>query len=152
MTGRRSGAHKPAAKASGPVTAAVQCPIELLRCMLDEQRRTHTIWLTQLMTCGEPSDATGHGSATVEALVAAARQGVADTTQALHRMEQGTYGACEACGKKIPPGRLRNLPHARFCVPCEHRAARRWSARRPLCIAVVRRMPTTAKQGLVRCP
>ena len=105
MTGRRSDActHTPA-EANGPVTAAVRRPTELLRCMLEEQRRTHTIWLTQLTVGGEPPDAAGHDSATVEALVAAARHGAADTTQALHRMEQGTYGVCQACGKNIPLG------------------------------------------------
>jgi RNA polymerase-binding transcription factor DksA len=121
--------------------------------MLEEQRRTHTTRLTQLTTCGEPPDATGHDSATVEALVAAARQGVADTTRALHRMEQGTYGVCEACGKNTPMGRLRNLPHARFWVHCQRRAARRWSAPPP----TAHRCGDTnvnhrRAAGLVRCP
>jgi RNA polymerase-binding transcription factor DksA len=94
------------------------------------------------MICGEPPDATGNDSATFDALVAAARQAVADTTQALQRMAQGTYGICEACGKDIPLGRLRNVPHARLCVPCQRRAAQRWSS--PL--------PTVHSAGLVRGP
>jgi DnaK suppressor protein len=154
MTGRRSDActHKPTAEENRPVTAAVHGPTELLRCMLEEQRRTHTSWLTQLMICGEPPDAAGHDSATVEALVAAARQRVADTTQALHRMEQGTYGVCEACGKNIPVGRLRNLPYARFCVPCQRRAAQRWSAPLPTGYRCGETNVNPRRAGLVRCP
>jgi DnaK suppressor protein len=127
MTARRSDActHKPTAEENRPVDTTVHRPAELLRSMLEEQLQTHTSWLTHLMICGEPPDATGHGNDTFEALVAAARQGVTDTTQALHHMAQETYGICEACGKNIPLGRLRNLPHARFCVPCQRRAAQR---------------------------
>jgi DnaK suppressor protein len=105
------------------VNTTVHRPIELLRSMLEEQRQ---MCLIQLMICGESPaapDATGSDRDTDDALVAAARQGAADATQALRRMTQGTYGVCEACEKDIPLGRLRNLPHARFCVPCQHRAA-----------------------------
>jgi len=133
MTGRRSDActQQSTAHENPPVTTTVHRATGLLRCMLEERRRTHTVWLTHLMICDEPPDATGDDSAIVEAFVAAARQGVAETTQALHRMQQGTYGICEACGKDIPLGRLRNLPHARFCVRCQRRAAQRWSASLP---------------------
>lgn len=134
------------------MTTTVHRPTELLRSMLEEQQRTHTIWLTQLTICGQPPDATGHDSATVEAFVAAARQRVADTTQALHRMEQGTYGVCEACGKNIPLGRLRNLPHARFCVPCQRRAAPRWSTPLPTVHRCGETKINIRRAGLVRCP
>jgi DnaK suppressor protein len=107
------------------VTTTVHRPTELLRSMLEERLRTHTNCLTQLTVCGAPPASTGHDDDTVAALAAAARQGVANATQALHRMSQGTYGVCEACGKDIPLGRLRNLPHVRFCVPCQRRAAQR---------------------------
>ena len=129
MTGRHSDActQQSAAHENPPVHRATG----LLRCMLEQRRRVHTVCLAHLMFCDEPPDATGDDSATVEAFVAAARQGVADTAQALHRMQQGTYGICEACGKDIPLGRLRNLPHARFCVRCQRRAAQRWSAPLP---------------------
>ena len=69
------------------------------------------------MICGEPPDATGDDSATVEALVAAARHGVADTTQALHRMAAGNLRRLRSVrSQEHPPGRVRNLPQARFCV------------------------------------
>ena len=93
MTGRRSDARasEPAANENRPATSPATRPTKLLRGMLEEQRRTHTIWLTRLMHCGQPPGATGYDSATADASVAAARQGVADTTQALHRMEQAGW-------------------------------------------------------------
>jgi DnaK suppressor protein len=110
------------------MTTTVHRPTELLRTMLEERLRTDTNCLTQLTVGGAPRDSTGRDDDTVAALAAAARRGIANATQALRRMSQGTYGVCEACGKDIPLGRLRNLPHARFCVPCQRRAAQRGSA------------------------
>jgi DnaK suppressor protein len=42
--------------------------------------------------------------------------------QALDRIDAGTFGACERCGKEIPEGRLRALPYAMRCVECEAQA------------------------------
>ncbi|MDQ3945258.1 MAG: TraR/DksA C4-type zinc finger protein [Actinomycetota bacterium] len=36
--------------------------------------------------------------------------------RALRKLDDGTYGICEACGEPIPPERLEALPGARFCV------------------------------------
>ena len=38
---------------------------------------------------------------------------------ALERIESGTYGACELCGKQIPRTRLAAIPYASCCVSCE---------------------------------
>ncbi len=35
---------------------------------------------------------------------------------ALERMDQGTYGVCEVCGKDIPFERLEAIPYTAFCV------------------------------------
>jgi RNA polymerase-binding transcription factor DksA len=35
---------------------------------------------------------------------------------ALARIEQGTFGRCEECGKEIPRERLEALPYARYCL------------------------------------
>jgi RNA polymerase-binding transcription factor DksA len=43
-----------------------------------------------------------------------------DVERALERLDAGTYGSCEACGKPIEPERLEALPAARYCV--EHQA------------------------------
>lgn len=41
---------------------------------------------------------------------------LADVEHALRRLDQGTYGTCEACGKPIPDDRLEALPATRFCL------------------------------------
>lgn len=35
---------------------------------------------------------------------------------ALARMEEGTYGICDACGEPIANARLEAIPYATFCV------------------------------------
>jgi DnaK suppressor protein len=44
--------------------------------------------------------------------------------KALGRMEEGTYGICERCGKPIEKARLRALPYADLCI-ADARAASR---------------------------
>jgi len=39
--------------------------------------------------------------------------------EALDRLEAGDYGTCLACEEPIPEKRLRALPWARYCVPCQ---------------------------------
>ncbi len=41
---------------------------------------------------------------------------LADVEHALHRIDDGTYGTCEACGRPIGDDRLEVLPAARFCL------------------------------------
>lgn len=43
---------------------------------------------------------------------------IEEINAALERIERGTFGRCEACGREIPRRRLDVLPHARHCVPC----------------------------------
>ena len=38
---------------------------------------------------------------------------------ALTRIQQGKYGLCIKCGKKIPPERLEAIPYALMCVDCK---------------------------------
>ena len=49
---------------------------------------------------------------------------LADVERALRRVEDGKYGACEACGRKIPQSRLEAIPAARFCIKDQARAER----------------------------
>ncbi|MBI2529069.1 MAG: TraR/DksA family transcriptional regulator [Candidatus Rokubacteria bacterium] len=37
------------------------------------------------------------------------------------RLETGTFGVCEQCGQPIDLARLRALPVARHCLPCQRR-------------------------------
>jgi RNA polymerase-binding transcription factor DksA len=49
------------------------------------------------------------------------REALAEISDALERMDAGTYGLCEDCGSPIPGERLVALPAARFCVACQAR-------------------------------
>jgi DnaK suppressor protein len=37
---------------------------------------------------------------------------------ALERLEAGTYGTCERCGRPIADARLEAMPAARHCIEC----------------------------------
>jgi len=41
-----------------------------------------------------------------------------EVAAALKRIEQGTFGCCEKCGKTVSQARLEVLPYARHCVDC----------------------------------
>ncbi|SVA21870.1 uncharacterized protein METZ01_LOCUS74724, partial [marine metagenome] len=41
---------------------------------------------------------------------------------ALFRINEGTYGACESCEKKISLKRLQTLPFAALCIDCQEEA------------------------------
>ena len=41
---------------------------------------------------------------------------LADVDRALRRLDDGTYGTCEACGSAIGDDRLAAMPAARFCI------------------------------------
>ena len=45
---------------------------------------------------------------------------LADVEHALRRLDEGSYGTCEVCGKTIPDERLEAMPATRLCV--EHQA------------------------------
>ena len=96
-------------------------PMELLRTMLEERFTVHTNRLTELTVYGRLPGRGGHNPDELHMLVTHARQGIADTAQALRRMAEGSYGTCERCTAGIPLERLEILPHARFCVPCQRR-------------------------------
>lgn len=49
---------------------------------------------------------------------------LADVEHALQRIDDGTYGTCEACGKTIDDDRLEALPATRFCVDDQVQAER----------------------------
>ena len=46
-------------------------------------------------------------------------QMVADIDQALLRIEEGTYGICQRCGKEIDERRLEAVPTARYDAQCQ---------------------------------
>ncbi|MBW2145701.1 MAG: TraR/DksA family transcriptional regulator [Deltaproteobacteria bacterium] len=49
---------------------------------------------------------------------------------ALERIEDGTYGVCEECEKKIRLERLKVMPFARYCVDCQSKMEKEESLRK----------------------
>ena len=49
---------------------------------------------------------------------------LADVSHALRRIDEGTYGVCEACGQPLGDERLEAVPAARFCVNDQAQAER----------------------------
>ncbi len=47
---------------------------------------------------------------------------LADVEHALRRLDEGTYGTCEACGRPIDDDRLQALPATRLCRDDQERA------------------------------
>ena len=43
---------------------------------------------------------------------------IAELKHALERLEEGTYGVCESCGKPIDLQRLEALPQTELCIEC----------------------------------
>lgn len=47
------------------------------------------------------------------------RDRVTAIQDALQRMDDGTYGVCQRCGRQIPLARLRVMPFSNYCVECQ---------------------------------
>jgi DnaK suppressor protein len=45
-------------------------------------------------------------------------EGLARTERALAKLDEGTYGSCDACGDPIAPARLEAMPDSVLCVKC----------------------------------
>jgi RNA polymerase-binding transcription factor DksA len=120
-------------KAKAPLDKFLVAQRELLL----EERETYTRHATdlraeaeQLAADREPGDVqfdeeSGQGDTmNVErerdlALSAQAMAAVEDIDRALAKIDEGTYGICERCGKPIPKERLKALPYAALCVACK---------------------------------
>ena len=42
--------------------------------------------------------------------------------RALVKLEEGTYGTCDSCGKQIVAGRLNAAPESALCIDCARNA------------------------------
>lgn len=79
---------------------------------------------------GAGDDQADAGSKTYErehemALAGNSRDLLAQNERAVQRMDAGTYGVCESCGKPIGKARLQAFPRATLCVSCKQREERR---------------------------
>ncbi len=52
-------------------------------------------------------------------LVSSEQDVLYEIDEALARVDMGSYGVCEACGKPIERARLNALPFAKMCVKCK---------------------------------
>ncbi|MDP1793480.1 MAG: TraR/DksA C4-type zinc finger protein [Acidimicrobiales bacterium] len=84
----------------------------------------------QMMRDAEPGDVqfddeSGEGASVAlererDLALASQHQGIVEEIEdALRKLERGTYGACESCGKMIMKARLEALPYARQCIDCK---------------------------------
>jgi DnaK suppressor protein len=78
------------------------------------------------------------GDGTTEAISRLTEIGVGESLEtslarverALVKLDEGTYGDCDACGQPIAPKRLAAMPDVALCVECAREAAPRLRRRR----------------------
>lgn len=78
------------------------------------------------------------GDGTVEAISRLTEIGVGESLEAallrleraLAKLDDGTYGRCDACGEPIAPARLRARPDSALCIACAGSAPRSRGPRR----------------------
>ena len=59
-----------------------------------------------------------------QALRERAQRELVQVDAALSRLDAGTYGRCQSCGRPIDPARLEALPWAQFDLDCQRRNRR----------------------------
>jgi DnaK suppressor protein len=69
------------------------------------------------------------GTEAFEQAVGVALQRKVETTleevgRALAKLDDGTFGLCEACGARVDRARLEALPYAKYCLNCQSRTER----------------------------
>lgn len=84
------------------------------RELLEQERRTHIAELELLAGESAPDEAVMARRSTLQA-------NLEEIDAAFARLDDGTYGKCEDCGKPVPEGRLEIIPYARRCVKCQQR-------------------------------
>src|ERR1700759_1941849 len=57
-------------------------------------------------------------------------RGLERTERALAKLDEGTYGTCDVCGRAITPGRLKAMPDGVLCLDCSAAERRVRPARR----------------------
>jgi DnaK suppressor protein len=119
-------------------------PPEISRSVFNKKQRTRLLELKdslmdsvsgmaseQLRSRAEGSEASAFGMHQADAgsdaydrdfalsLLSKEQDALYEIEEALKRLDNGTYGTCEMCGKPIPQARLEALPFARFTIDCQ---------------------------------
>ncbi len=119
-------------------------PPEIARGVFNKKQRTRLLELKdslmdsvsgmandQLRARAEGSEASAFGMHQADAgsdaydrdfalsLLSKEQDALYEIEEALKRLDNGTYGTCEMCGKPIPQARLEALPFARFTIDCQ---------------------------------
>jgi RNA polymerase-binding protein DksA len=91
--------------------------------MIEEELRE------DVLAPGDPSPISSHpadedieGFDEQVALAQNEEQLLEEVEAALERIEAGSYGTCEVCGREISKQRLHALPHAARCIDCAQKA------------------------------
>jgi len=110
--------------AAGPDHAAIRRTLEAERAALTGEMGD----LTRVER--DPAATIGFGKrvgeGTTEAITRIERVGavdalsakLADVERALEKLDDGTYGICDRCGRLIPDERLEARPWSVLCAPC----------------------------------
>ena len=101
------------------MTRSIRGILHELHLTLQDQFERQTDEFVKLTGYRTDPDINSLDPQTVDALTASTRQALADTTEALQRMNDGSYGVCLNCGNEIPIERLEVLPSARYCMDCQ---------------------------------
>jgi RNA polymerase-binding transcription factor DksA len=107
---------------------APDAPTVDYRALLEEERSDLRAKLAELGVGGDASltyDSNFADSSQVtaergevEALAGKLRETLEEVERALDKLGDGSYGACEDCGRLIDPARLEAKPAARYCIDC----------------------------------
>lgn len=149
-TVRKTPAGKAKARKAKPARAFRKEELARFRAMLQKQLELVQGNLDALAGDNlkrSPMDATGdisshsthmadHGTDNFDrelalSLASSRQDSIYDIEDALQRLDEGTYGACEACGCAIERPRLKALPFAKMCMACQNAAERGRSRFRP---------------------
>jgi RNA polymerase-binding transcription factor DksA len=102
-----------------------QTALDNLRAQLEDERAS---LLRQLEELGAGDKGMSYDENFADSGQVAAEQGenrmvvaslsdqLGDVERALAKLEKGTYGLCETCGKEIAEARLEAMPAARYCI------------------------------------
>lgn len=90
--------------------------VRLRRSLLQERASLHHELASLRGSVVQPFEREEH-----QELAGLLARSLRDVEDGLTRLDRGTFGRCEGCGKPIPAERLRALPRARLCVRCQRR-------------------------------